>query len=417
MTDFHAYVNRNQTRPNPGLSRISRMMDLLGNPERDLRCIHVGGTNGKGSVCAYLDSILRRAGHRVGRFTSPNLVRVHERITVDGDPIPDGDLDRILSTLEGIAKEVETLTGELPTPFEIWCAAAFLYFKETACDLVVLEVGMGGEFDATNVIPGCEVSILTRIDLDHTEHLGKTVEEIARTKCGIIKEACATHTVISAPQTPAVARIIEEEAAKKGCKVLFTNPPAPRKKYGMHEAFFFPGYGDVRCGLAGIHQIENAYIALTCASLMGVDIFSAQCGVTFAHHAGRLETLPHEDILLYDGAHNPNGIRALTASLDRYWPDRPRTYIFACMRDKDVGESLRLLARPRDRFVFTTVQNNPRAMGAEELAAFARTLGIEGEVYPTLADAIEGAVIPYRVNVICGSLYLYADLPEKYRSV
>ena len=417
MTDFHTYANQNQTQPRLGLTRISCMMRLLGNPERDLRCIHIGGTNGKGSVSMYLDSILRRAGYRVGRFTSPNLVRVNERIAVDGDPIPDSALDRILSDLEGVAKEVEAQTGEAPTPFEVWCAAAFLYFKETACDRVVLEVGMGGEFDATNVIEACEVSILTRIDLDHTDHLGKTVEEIARTKCGIIKEQCATHTVISAPQSPAVAKVIEEEAAKKGCKVLFTDPPAPRKKYGMQEAFFFPGYGDVRCGLAGVHQIENAYIALTCAKLLGVDIFPAQCGITFARHPGRLETLPHEDILLYDGAHNPNGIRALTASLDRYWPDRPRTYIFACMRDKDVRESLSLLARPRDRFVFTTVQNNPRAMGAEELAALAETLGIEGEVYPTLADAIEGAVIPYRVNVICGSLYLYADLPEKYRSV
>ncbi len=417
MPDFHTYANSFQTQPRLSLSRIRRLLTLLGNPEKKCRCIHIAGTNGKGSVAMFLDSILRQAKYRVGRYTSPNLVRVNERITVGGEPIGDEALNRVFMRIKPLSEQVEQEMGESVSQFEIWTAAAFLYFAEVSCDYVVLEVGMGGAFDATNAIDACVVSILTRIELDHTEYLGKTPAEIARTKCGIIKDACETHTVVSAPQLPEVAAVIKEEAEKHGNTAIFVDPPAPKRHYGMQESIFFPGYGDIRVGLAGIHQIENAYIALTVAKLLGVDIFSAQCGVTFARHPGRLEVLREKPLLVYDGGHNPNGVAALTASLDRYIGAVPRVCIYACMQDKDFLPCLQMLAEKPTKFIFTTVQNNPRAMSAEELREKASEAGFSGIAEETLAGAIARATLMGLPTVICGSLYLYADLPAQLRHI
>ncbi len=417
MSDFHTYANSFQAQPRLSLSRIRALLARLGNPEARLQCLHIAGTNGKGSVAMFLDRILREAHFRVGRYTSPNLVRVNERIVVDGEPIADDRLHALFDRIQPLAEEVAREEGESVSQFEIWTAAAFLYFADEACDYVVLEVGMGGEYDATNAIPSCVASIITRIELDHTTFLGNTPAEIARTKCGIIKDTCTTHTVISAPQLPEVADVIREEAEKHGNSVIFVDPPAPKRHYGMHESLFYPGYGDIRVGLAGVHQIENAYIALTVAELLGIDIFPAQCGITFAHHPGRMEILREKPLLLYDGGHNPNGVTALMTSLDRYLGKAPRTCIYACMQDKDFIPCLQLLAAAPTRFIFTTVQNNPRAMSAEELTRRAAGAGIEGVAAPTLTDAIRRATLIGGPTIICGSLYLYADLPEELRSI
>ncbi|MBR5044370.1 MAG: folate family ECF transporter S component [Clostridia bacterium] len=178
-TAFKTYANSFQTVSRLGLERETDLLSRLGNPEKSLRCLHIAGTNGKGSVAAYLSAILTKAGCSVGLYTSPNLVRVNERIRVNGDPIGDDDLDRLLGRVEAAAKETETALHETPTQFEIWTAIAFLYFSEKTVDYVVLETGLGGEFDATNVIPGNVAAILTRIDLDHVEYLGDTVAKIA----------------------------------------------------------------------------------------------------------------------------------------------------------------------------------------------------------------------------------------------
>ncbi len=415
MSDFHTYANSFQAQPRLSLDRIRALLARLGNPERQLKCIHVAGTNGKGSVVMFLDSILRAARHRVGRYTSPNLVRVNERIVVDDTPIADARLAALFDCIQPHADAVALEAGESVSQFEIWTAAAFLFFAQEACDYVVLEVGMGGEFDATNAIESCVVSVLTRIELDHTAYLGNTPAEIARTKCGIIKDDCLTRTVVSAPQLPEVAEVIREEAQKHGNTPIFVDPPAPKRHYGMHESIFFPGYGDIRVGLSGIHQIENAYVALTVARLLHIDIFPAQCGVTYARHPGRMEVLREKPLLLYDGGHNPNGVTALMASLDRYIGDTPRTCIYACMQDKDFIPCLALLAARPTRFLFTTVQDNPRAMSAEELARRACEAGFDGTAVPTLQEAIDRATLIGAPTIICGSLYLYADLPEGLR--
>ena len=186
---FKTYANSFQTVSRLGLERETDLLSRLGNPEKNLRCLHIAGTNGKGSVAAYLSAILEKAGYSVGLYTSPNLVRVNERIRVNGEPVGDGDLDRLLGRVGAAAKETEEALHETPTQFEIWTAIAFLYFSEKAVDYVVLETGLGGEFDATNVIPANVAAILTKIDLDHVDYLGNTVEKIARTKSKIVKAA------------------------------------------------------------------------------------------------------------------------------------------------------------------------------------------------------------------------------------
>ena len=268
--DFKTYANSFQTVSRLGLERETDLLARLDNPEKDLHCLHVAGTNGKGSVAEYLAAILRAAGKSVGLYTSPNLVRVNERISVNGEPIGDADLDRLLGVVERAAKETEAALGETPTQFEIWTAIAFLYYKEKAVDYVVLETGLGGEFDATNVIPGNVAAILTKIDLDHTEYLGDTIEKIAETKSKIVKAACESGFVISSPQTPGAERVIRKRAAAVGVTPVFVEVPGPGDFDGICERFTYRDI-DLAPSLGGVHQIENACIACETALRLGID--------------------------------------------------------------------------------------------------------------------------------------------------
>ena len=414
--EFRKYANSFQTVSRLGLEREADLLSRLGNPEKNLRCLHIAGTNGKGSVAAYLSAILAKAGYSVGLYTSPNLVRVNERIRVNGEPVGDGDLDRLLDRVEAAAKETETALNETPTQFEIWTAIAFLYFAERAVDYVVLETGLGGEFDATNVIPGNVAAILTKIDLDHTEYLGDTVAKIAETKSKIVKAACETKTVFSAPQYPDAERVIRERAAEVGVTPVFVEVPEPGDFDAIFERFTYRGI-DLTPSLGGLHQIENACLAAEVARGLGIPDGAIADGIASAKHPGRLELLSRDPVILYDGGHNPNGITALCASLDRYFPGKDMTVVFACMKDKEIAPSLRLLAEPGRDFIFTTVQNNPRALPAVDLADKAAKIGVPGEACDTLAGAIERAKERGKMILVCGSLYIYADLPKELRSV
>lgn len=414
MEAFDRYARARQEKPRLGLCRMEALLAELGHPERSLACLHIAGTNGKGSVAVFLDSILREAGHHVGRYTTPELCDARERITENGQEIGEEELASLLSEMEAPTARVAEKLGDMPSPFEIFTAAAFLHFARQGCEYIVLEAGMGGALDATNVIEAPLVSVLTRISMDHTAYLGKTLGEIARQKAGIIKPACRTGSVFSAPQCAEVAAILEEEAEKAGNTLTFVAPPPPKRHYGMNEVFFFPGYGDIRCGLAGVHQIENAYLALSVAHRLGIDIFAAQCGVTFARHPARMEILRQDPLLLFDGAHNPGGIDALCTSLTRYGVGAPCVCIYATMADKDHRACLARLAEMHGmQFIFTEVADNPRALPAAELAREAREMGVTGEAVPTLGKALRVAAGRGLPTVICGSLYLYADLPKE----
>ncbi len=409
MSDFVKYANSFQTVYDLGLGRIAALLGLMGDPQRGMRFVHVAGTNGKGSVCAMLDAVFTASGLRVGRYTSPNLIRVNERIAVCGEDIPDGELEPLLERVGGFCGEVKRMTGKRPTQFEVWTAAAMEYFKRRNCDVAILEVGLGGEFDATNVIEKSEISVITRIALDHCEYLGSTLAEVAAAKCGIMKKGGRTVALL---QEPEVNAVIEERAALAGNSLTFAAAPESLGHEGMCERFAYKGM-ELKCALGGPHQIENAAIAAETALRLGMGEGSIRQGLASARHRGRLEEAAEN--LIFDGAHNPNGVAALAKALDRYFPGRERTVVFACMRDKDAASSLKLLNSPNTKFIFTRVESNPRSMQAEELAALARELGIAGECAENLSAALKKAE-KGRLTVVCGSLYLYEALPAALKN-
>lgn len=409
--EFKSYANSFQAVTVPGLERISAMLAELGNPERKQKFIHIAGTNGKGSVAANMTEILRAAGYKVGKYISPNLLKVNERISINGRDISDDELSALLDRVMPAADAARTRLGQSPTQFEIWTAAAFLYFKESGCDYVVLEVGLGGEFDATNVIEENEIAIITRLGLDHTQYLGDSIESVARAKAGIIKKSSFTHSVITADQESEALSVIKAVAAENGCSVTVPKPN-PSGKKEMFEVFELDGIKDIVCGISGYHQIENAALAAAAAMKLGISHDAIKLGISRAKNPARFELLDREPTVIYDGGHNENGIAALTGSIKRYFGDTPKTVVFACMADKDIKNSLKMLSENETEFIFTTVKDNPRAMTAGVLALRAAELGFSGVGYEDIGDAYEDAVRRGRLTVICGSLYLYKDLKE-----
>ncbi|MBE6537414.1 MAG: bifunctional folylpolyglutamate synthase/dihydrofolate synthase [Ruminococcaceae bacterium] len=410
--DFKTYANSFQAVTVPGLERIALLLQKLGNPEKKLKFIHIAGTNGKGSVSSNMACILEDAGFKVGKYISPNLIKVNERISISGEDIPDDELSDILGIIEPLSKEVEDELSLAPTQFEIWTAAAFCYFERKKCDIVVLEVGLGGEFDATNVIEGNEIAIITRLGIDHTGYLGNTIAEIASAKAGIIKEACKTSKVITVKQTDDALAVIEAEASKKGSTVIVANP-TPSRINGIHEVFEIDGILDIECGISGYHQIENASLAVLAARELGIDESYIKSGIARAKNPARFELIRENPTVIYDGGHNENGIEALVASVRRYFGDVPKTVIFACMRDKEIEQSLKMLSYSDTDFLYTTVKNNPRASGAEELYKRASKLGYDGKFYESIKDAYDEAISLGKLTIVCGSLYLYKDFTEE----
>ncbi len=390
-----------------GLERIEAMLELLGRPDRELKFVHVAGTNGKGSTCAMIEAALINEGKRVGKYTSPNLVRVNERICVDGKMISDDDLDDVLTRAGEAANSVREKCGEEPTQFEIWTAAAMLHFAKADCDIVVLEVGLGGEFDATNIIEKCELAVICKIELDHTAYLGDTIAKIASAKCGIIKDNITTGKVVTTNQTSEALEVIRKYTESHGHVLIEAKTPSADSFDGIHEYFIYKGK-KVRLSLGGVYQLENAAVAVSALEALGVSEKSICHGLENAVHHARFEEI--EDSVIFDGGHNPDGVRALNAALDRYFPGKEMNIIYACMADKDVKSVLDILKSENRNFIFTTVQDNPRAMSAEALCELAKNeCGISGRCAPTLSDAL---ALANGLTIICGSLYLYSDLPQ-----
>ena len=407
---FASYANSFQAVTVPGLERISALLLRLGNPEDSLRFIHIAGTNGKGSVSANVACILEEAGYKTGKYISPNLIRVNERISVNGEEISDSELEELLSLIEPLVAEVEAECGIAPTQFEIWTALAFVYFSRKHCDYVVLEVGLGGEFDATNVIKKNVIAVITRLGLDHTQYLGNSLREVARAKCGILKTDSVTKTLVTLKQEPEAMAVIEKCAREKGITLSVAQPESIGKN-GVFENFDLDGEA-YTTGIPGYHQIENASLAVLVAKRLGISYENIERGIKRAKNPARFEIISENPTVVYDGGHNENGIEALTFTLERYFEKAPKTVIFACMKDKDIERSLELLSSPDTEFIYTTVKDNPRAMSAEALAEKAASLGKPGTAYEEIGDAYRDAIGRGKLTVICGSLYLYKDLRE-----
>lgn len=401
--DFVSYANSFQTVINLGLERISALLNCVGNPQDKLSVVHVAGTNGKGSVCAFLQTILTKSGKKTGKFISPNMLRVNERISIDGVEISDQDLNRLLSKIESCLPKVKELTGEIPSQFEVWTAVAFCYFLEQNCDVVVLETGLGGRFDATNVVIKPLCTVITRIAIDHVAYLGDTLSKIAYEKAGIIKEGVP---LVTLPQNEEAMTVLKQVAKEKGAPVYVTKEAVVLTPENCCEVFNYDDIAELVCGISGYHQIENASLAVEAALQLGISEIYIREGLKDARHIGRLELVA--DGILFDGAHNLNGMLALKKSLDRYYPCAEKIFVSAFMKDKDIRESLAVFLG--ETFYFTAVEDNERSETPENLCKIGAESGVIATAFTSLKDAIFSAKETGKLIVVCGSLYLYQDL-------
>lgn len=398
----------------PGLERVEKLLSLMGNPQKQLRFVHVAGTNGKGSTCALISSVLTSAGYRTGQYISPYVLEFRERIQIDGAMIPETELARLTGEILPLARQMAE-DGEIITEFEFITAIAFRWFFESGCDVVVLEVGLGGRFDATNVIQSPLVSVIARIDLDHTAILGDTVDKIAFEKCGILKEGCPV--AVYPDQYPQAMAVITQIAAERHCPLIVGDPSkiTQAETSLSGTSFVYDGL-PLKMPLIGAHQFKNASTALAALEILqqkGFDVEkSVQQGFRQVRFPARLELLCEKPAFLLDGAHNPNGTRALAEAVRCCLSGRKTIAVMGMLADKDSLSSIESL-EGLFHTVLTLTPDNPRALEAGELARRWREAGQTAEPMENVDSAVEKALDLAGTDgavVVCGSLYLAAEL-------
>ncbi len=392
----------------PDLGRMRRVLDELGAPDRRVPYVHVAGTNGKGSVCAFTEAMLRAAGFKTGLFTSPFVTRFNERIRVNGMDIPDEDLAALTERVKAVLERLEAD----PAEFELVTILGLTYFAQENCDIAVLEVGMGGARDATNCIENSEVSVFTAIGLDHTKYLGDTPEAIASVKAGIVKPR--GRAVAYSDPGGAIARACRERGAE--LRVMdFSDLKVTSR--GLEGQVF--DYGDLRglrIPLAGTYQPKNAALAVETVRVLrergwriGEDDMRA--GLRDTRWGGRFETVLRKPVFIIDGGHNPPAVEATAASLRAFFPGRRFIFLTGVMADKDVGGILDTLVPLSERFI-CVAPPAPRALPAGEYAALIRQRGGAAEPAGTVPEAVDRALrYAGEDGVVCalGSLYILED--------
>ena len=388
-----------------GLERTKELLRSLGEPQKQLRFVHVAGSNGKGSTSAMLASVLRQAGYRTGLYTSPHIQDFSERIQINGEPISGIDLAAATERVRAIADQME----DHPSQFELITAIAMLYFAEKKCDVVVLEVGMGGALDSTNAIDAPEVAVITNIGLEHTEYLGDTLEEIAATKGGIIKPGCSC---VVYPSDPVVVQTIASVCKQQSVimTVAETDAVIPESASIDGQQFSFHGMDGLFLPLLGDHQLSNAAVALTALEALrrrgwNIPESAIREGLAKTVWPARLEVLHRDPLFLLDGGHNPQCAQALVRSIEAYLPQSPVTFLIGVLADKDYEEILRLI-RPYGASYICLTPDNPRALPAAELAKLIRQHGQEAEAADCAEDGILAALKTGRPVTAFGSLYL-----------
>lgn len=401
----------------PGLSRIRELLRRLGDPQEELTFLHVAGTNGKGSVCACLASVLEAAGHRVGLSTSPHLERFHERIRVDGAEIPDEALGAVMDQIRPAAESME----DHPTEFELITAAAFLHFRQERCGIVVLETGLGGALDASNVIDVPELAVLTAMGMDHAALLGPALGDIAAAKAGIVKPG---GDVVSRGGCPEADEVFRRVCRERGAAL--TELDLSRLEIrGLDlegTAFDFAPWEGLTVPLAGAYQAENAALALTALERLRekgwrIPEEAVRRGLAAVRWPGRLEVLGRDPAFLLDGAHNAHGMRAVTEGLRAFFPGRRLVFLLGVLADKDAGEMLDLLA-PLAEQVFVLRPDSPRALEPAALCAQLAARGVSARPCECVEEGIAAALeAAGKGGAVCalGSLYLCGEIRTAWR--
>lgn len=401
-----------------GLERTRELLSKLGDPQKKLRFVHVAGTNGKGSTCAMLASILQAAGYRTGLYTSPYICRFNERIQVNGENIPDETLAALTALVMPLAEQMR----DHPSQFELVTAIAMQYFLDAGCDIVVLEVGLGGALDSTNVIDRPEAAVITNIGLEHTEYLGNTLAEIAAAKAGIIKPGC---TAVCYRGTAEVETVFENTCRERGAQLVKADFAALRPISADLAGQYFSWQGLERLflPLLGAHQLHNAAVVLETVDVLRrhgwrVPEAALRQGLAQTVWPARFELLRREPVFLVDGAHNPQCVQALVQAIEAYLPGERVTFLTGVLADKDYVTMLRCMAPYALHFVCVT-PDSPRALPAQELAAALRVMGLSAEAAEDIDTGISAALQAAGAGpvVACGSLYMAGLVRRKAKAI
>lgn len=401
-----------------GLDRTRQLVHLLGDPQKNLKFIHVAGSNGKGSSCAMFASILQKAGYKTGLYTSPYIETFNERIQINGRSIPGEDLARITEKIQGFAEQME----DHPSQFEMVTAMAIQYFHEEKCDVVVFEVGMGGEFDSTNIIDAPELAVITNIGLEHTEYLGSTLEEIAATKAGIIKKGSSCVCYDGVPEVNAVIKNKCEERCVPLKSVDFSRlSPVFESIDGQR---FLWDKEEYKLSLLGKHQLHNAALVLTGIEALRergyiIPEEAVKDGLCNVKWPARLEVLGYYPLFILDGGHNPQCAQALADSLQSILKGQKAVFLMGVLADKDYGSMLNSIREFAEIFVCVTPEN-PRALQAEMLRDCILDTGDEAVSCSSVKKGIEKAVELSNGTqpiVAFGSLYMAGAIRSGFREL
>ena len=403
-----------------GLDNIRELLERLGNPQDQLRVVHIAGTNGKGSTLAFLAGIFRESGYRAGRYVSPASFSYEERFRINEENISKKDLCFYMEKIKNVAEEMVKDGLSHPTMFEIETALSFLYFLDKKVDVVLLETGMGGRLDATNVVKKPIATVIASIGMDHMQFLGDTLEKIASEKVGIIKEGCP---VISYDNTKEVNEVIKNKAKQMHAKVTFVNSAGIRvlQESLNGESFSYRSsdgrwYEKIEIPLLGRHQINNAALALETLNVIKnyycISDFQTEDGMRKTIWRGRIEILEREPMVICDGAHNPDGAKSLLSFLQNNFTNQRLIYIMGVLSDKDYEQMVQILAPAADK-IYTVAPDNPRALSSRELCNCISKYHQNVEERQRLAECLSEVRQKAEkddVIIICGTLSFQNEL-------
>ena len=407
-----------------GLDNMRELLERLGNPQDDLKFIHISGTNGKGSALSYMSTILSGAGLRTGRYISPTLYAYRERIQVDGEMIDRESLAALVTVVKEAVDAMEAEKKGSPTVFEVETALSFLYFKEKKCDIVVLETGLGGTLDATNVVKTTVMEMISSIGMDHMEFLGGTLQEIAENKAGIIKPRT---WVVSAEQDPQAAAVIRRVCREKECRLSVVDPDAFQDvHYGYdRQTFSYKDWKDVEITLAGTYQVINAALALEAVEALrnlGYSLTEEQVrkGMKEAFWRGRFSVIHKSPVVVIDGAHNPAAAKVLKDSLETYFQGKDLHFIFGVFADKDYQSVISMTAPLAKHIITIQTPDNQRALPAEQLRDAVAKVNPSVEAAGSIREAVRKSMENAQkedVIVAFGSLSFLGELDREVQAM